>query len=96
MSSKLGISSLCLAFIALGYPALRGIIGLGYSGKVSVIPQSLIELLGVEHFMIGINSIPFGFVHRSLLFALELPIFILHLGISGNFFVIHFMAPEKS
>jgi hypothetical protein len=94
MWSKLGFGSLCLAFIALGYPVLHGVMGLGYSDNVSVFPQSLIEILGVENFM-WINSVPVGFIQRTLLNIFELPLFILFFGLSGIFFLIHFVVPEK-
>ena len=42
-----------------------------------------------------INLIPFGFLQRTLLFIFKLPLFILFLGISGIFFLIHFVAPER-
>ena len=61
MWTKLGIASLCLAVIALAYPTLHGVIGLGYSDKLNVFPQSLIEILGAEWFL-WINYIPFGFI----------------------------------
>jgi hypothetical protein len=73
---------------------LHGIIGLGYSDKLNAFPQSLIEILGAEWFM-WINLIPFGFLQRTLLFIFKLPLFILFLGISGIFFLIHFVAPER-
>jgi hypothetical protein len=94
MWTKLGIASLCLAVIALAYPTLHGVIGLGYSDKLNVFPQSTIEILGAEWFL-WINHIPFGFLQRALLFVFELPLFILFLGISGIFFIIHFLAPER-
>jgi hypothetical protein len=94
MWTKLGIASLCLAVIALAYPTLHGVIGLGYSDKLNVFPQSPIEILGAEWFL-WINHIPFGFLQRGLLFIFKLPLFLLFLGISGIFFLIHFMAPER-
>jgi hypothetical protein len=94
MWSKLGIASLCLAVIALAYPTLHGIIGLGYSDKLNVFPQSFIEILGVKYFL-WINHIPLGFVQRAFLFIFELPLFILFFGISGTFFVIHFLSPKR-
>ena len=94
MFSKLGIASLCLAIIALAYPTLHGVIGLGYSDKLNVFPQSTIEILGAERFL-WINYISFGFLQRALLFIFKLPLFILFLGISGIFFLIHFVAPER-
>ena len=94
MWSKPGIGSLCLAFIASGYPTLHGVIGLGYSDKLNVFPQSTIEILGAEWFM-WTNHIPFGFLQRTLLFIFKLPLFILFLVISGIFFLIHFLAPER-
>ena len=94
MFTKLGIASLCLAFIALGYPVLHAIIGLGHSDQLNVFPQSLIEILGAEWFL-WINHIPLSFVQRAFLFIFELPLFILFFGISGLFFLIHFLAPER-
>ena len=57
MWTKLGIASLCLAVIALAYPTLHGVIGLGYSDKLNIFPQSTIEILGAEWFL-WINHIP--------------------------------------
>lgn len=94
MWSKLGIGSLCLAIIALAYPTLHGVVGLGHSDKLNVFPQSLIEILGVEYFL-WINNIPFSFVQRTALFIFELPLFILFFGVSLIFFTIHFLAPER-
>ena len=94
MWTKLGIASLCLAVIALAYPTLHGVIGLGYSDKLKVFPQSIIEILGAEWFL-WINHIPFGIVQRTLLFIFELPFFMMFLGISGIFFIIHFFAHER-
>ncbi len=94
MWTKLGIGSLCLAVIALAYPILHGVIGLGYSDKLSVLPQSLIEILGDKWFL-WINHIPFGYVQRALLHIFELPLYILFFGISLIFFLIHFLAPER-
>jgi hypothetical protein len=34
-------------------------------------------------------------VQRALLFVFELPLFILFFGISGIFFLSHFLAPER-
>ena len=94
MWSKLGIGLLFLAIIALAYPTLHGVIGLGYSDKLNVFPKSTTEILGAEWFM-WINHIPFSIVQRTLLFIFELPLFILFFGISGIFFLIHFVAPER-
>jgi hypothetical protein len=94
MWTKLGIGSLCIAVIALAYPTLHGVIGLGYSDKLNVFPQNTIEILGAEWFL-WINHIPFGFLQRALLFIFTLPLFILFFGISGIFFLIHFLAPER-
>jgi hypothetical protein len=94
MWTKLGIASLCLAFIAMAYPVLHGIIGLGHSDKLNVYPQSLIEIIGAENFM-WLNYIPVDFVQRILLYIFELPLFVLFFGISGIFFLIHFLAPER-
>ena len=94
MWTKLGIGSLCLAFIALAYPTLHGVIGLGYSDKLNVFPQSAIEILGVKWFL-WINHVPFSFIQRALLFIFELPLFILFFGVSLIFFMIHFLAPER-
>ena len=94
MCTKLGFGSLCLAVIALAYPTLHGVIGLGYSDKLNIFPQSTIEILGAEWFL-WIHHIPFGFLQRALLFVFELPLFILFFGISGIFFLIHFLVPER-
>ncbi len=94
MWSKLGIVSLFLAVIALAYPTLHGVVGLGYSDKLTVLPQSIMEILGAEWFL-WVNHIPFGFVQKVFLFLFELPLYILFFGISGIFFLIHFVAPEK-
>jgi hypothetical protein len=94
MWTKLGIASLCLAIIALAYPTLHGIIGLGYSDKLNIFPQSAFEILGNDWFL-WINQIPFGFLQRALLFIFKLPLFILFGGISGIFFLIHFLAPKR-
>ena len=94
MFSELGIASLCLAVIALAYPTLHGVIGLGYSDKLNIFPQSAFEILKNDCFL-WINHIPFGFIQRVLLFIFKLPLFILFLGISGVFFLIHFLPPER-
>jgi hypothetical protein len=94
MLTKLGIGSLCLAVIALAYPTLHGVIGLGYYDKLIVSPQSAIEILGAERFL-WINHIPFSIMQRVLLFIFKLPLFILFGGISGIFFIIQFFVPEK-
>jgi hypothetical protein len=72
MWTKLGIASLCLAVIALAYPTLHGVIGLGYSDKLNVFPQSAIEILGAEWFM-WINHIPFSIVQNAFLFIILKP-----------------------
>ncbi len=93
MWTKLGTASLFLAFIAMAYPVLHGIIGLGYSDKLNVYPQSFIEIIGAENFM-WLHYIPIGFVQRILLYIFELPLFVLLFGFSGLFFLIHFFATE--
>ncbi|MFZ0134438.1 MAG: hypothetical protein WAK95_18010, partial [Desulfobacterales bacterium] len=67
MWSKLGIGALFLAVIAIAYPILHGVIGLGYTDKLTVLPQSLMEILGAEWFL-WINHVPFDFIQRALLF----------------------------
>jgi hypothetical protein len=62
--------------------------------KLNVFPQGTIEILGAE-WLLWINHIKFRFLQRALLFVFELPLFILFIGISGIFFLIHFLAPQK-
>ena len=94
MWTKLGIASLFIAFIAMAYPVLHGIIGLGHSDKLHVYPQSLIEIIGAENIM-WLNDIPVDIVQRILMYIFELPLFVLFFGISGLFFPIHFLASER-
>jgi hypothetical protein len=83
-----------LAIVALGYPILDGILGLGYSDKIDFSPQSLIDILGESNFQ-WINKIPINLVQQGLLYLIKLPLFLLLFGISIVFFLIHFVWPEK-
>jgi hypothetical protein len=94
MWSKLGIGSLCLAIIALGYPIIVGIIGLGYTDKVDFSPQSLLEILGRDSFL-WVENIPVGVIQSAVNYLVNLPLFLLLFGISIIFILIHFISPEK-
>ena len=95
MWTKLGIASLCLAVVALAYPALHGVIGLGYSDKLNVFPQIPLRDSGSRVVSVD-QSHPLSVLFNGpLLFIFELPLFILFFGISGIFLLIHFMAWDK-
>ena len=94
MWSKLGMGALGLAIIALGYPIIDGAIGLGYSDDLSLSFQSLMEILGEDNFL-WIDYIPIGLVQGAILYLVKLPLFLLLLGVSMIFFMIHFLRPEK-
>ena len=94
MWSKLGMGAMGLAIIALGYPIIDGIIGLGYSDDLSLSFQSLTEILGEDNFL-WIDYISIGLVQEAFLYLAKLPLFLLLFGISMIFFLIHFLVPEN-